>query len=375
MKYQNGSLRKKTRKSGEQVWEFRYRDASGSMRQRTLKQSEHSSAASAKIALQTLVFALNDPSKMNKTTPFGMVIERFIVEEKLREIAAQPEGAVTISGMSYSTALRYLSCFKCHLLPKWAEVPIEAIRPMDVQAWLKSIDSLANTTKGGIKALMHNLFERAMFWDLMEIQRNPIELVKVKGSSVRKKKKVILTVEQFHQLRNVLPEPYKTMVTFAICTGLRVSEVTGLRSEHIKNGALLVQASNYKGRIGAVKTQASGENEIPLHPDILRTRPDAWRGLVFESPEGGPYDGNTIQQQVLRPAGRALFGVDNLGWHSLRHTYRALLDETGTPPGVQQKLMRHANISTTMNVYGTSVMSSKREANNKVVEMVVGRLA
>jgi len=36
------------------------------------------------------------------------------------------------------------------------------------------------------------------------------------------------------------------------------------------------------------------------------------------------------------------------GWHTLRHSYRAWLDEAGAPLGVQQKLMRHANISTMM---------------------------
>ena len=80
-----------------------------------------------------------------------------------------------------------------------------------------------------------------MLWDLLPIQRNPIDLVRIKGSSVRKKKKLILTVEQFHALRDALSEPYRTMVTLAICTGLRVSEVTALRWEHIKDGELLVQ--------------------------------------------------------------------------------------------------------------------------------------
>jgi integrase len=39
--------------------------------------------------------------------------------------------------------------------------------------------------------------------------------------------------------------------------------------------------------------------------------------------------------------------------------------------GVQQKLMRHAQIATTMNVYGNSLMESKRAANSKVVQMVL----
>ena len=47
--------------------------------------------------------------------------------------------------------------------------------------------------------------------------------------------------------------------------------------------------------------------------------------------------------------------------------YRSWLDDTGAPVGVQQKLMRHAQISTTMNVYGNALMEAKREANTKVV--------
>ena len=33
--------------------------------------------------------------------------------------------------------------------------------------------------------------------------------------------------------------------------------------------------------------------------------------------------------------------------------------------GVQQKLMRHAQISTTMNVYGNALMEAKREAKHE----------
>ena len=39
--------------------------------------------------------------------------------------------------------------------------------------------------------------------------------------------------------------------------------------------------------------------------------------------------------------------------------------------GVQQKLMRHAQISTTMNVYGNALMESKREANSAVVSKLL----
>ena len=38
---------------------------------------------------------------------------------------------------------------------------------------------------------------------------------------------------------------------------------------------------------------------------------------------------------------------------------------------VQQELMRHASIQTTMNVYGQALSSTKRQANSKVVKLVL----
>ena len=34
-------------------------------------------------------------------------------------------------------------------------------------------------------------------------------------------------------------------------------------------------------------------------------------------------------------------GIGRIGWHTFRHTFRSLLDETGAPLKVQQELMRH----------------------------------
>ncbi|MGA2891126.1 MAG: hypothetical protein ABSE51_24175, partial [Terracidiphilus sp.] len=37
----------------------------------------------------------------------------------------------------------------------------------------------------------------------------------------------------------------------------------------------------------------------------------------------------------------------------------------------ERKLMRHAQVSTTMNIYGNALMGAKREANSKVVRMAL----
>ena len=58
---------------------------------------------------------------------------------------------------------------------------------------------------------------------------------------------------------------------------------------------------------------------------------------------------------------------------SLRHTYRSWLDSVGTPVGVQQRLMRHADIRTTMNIYGDAVTEDMRSAHEKIVRLAMPR--
>jgi integrase len=74
----------------------------------------------------------------------------------------------------------------------------------------------------------------------------------------------------------------------------------------------------------------------------------------------------------LKPAGEKV-SLQGIGWHTFRHTYRSLLDETEAPVRVQQKLMRHSNVATTMNVYGSASLKAKQQANSKVVQMVIAQ--
>jgi integrase len=380
-RYQKGSLRKVSRKSGADVWEYRFRnhaEPGNPIRQLTLRTLEYPTEAKALVRLQEDVLRINVPQAyraQNKPT-LGLVIDRFIKDERIEDIVKQKPGETTITdGLSYSTAAGYQSYLKRHIKPKWGGTPLAAVKAMEVKQWLESLP-LSPKTRGQVKALLHLLFEKAMLWGLIEVQRNPIELVKVKGSSRRQKKPQVLSREKFQELVTVLKEPYRTMAIVAMCTGMRISEVLALRWEHIdfKAGAMLVQQGVVNGRIGKVKTEASND-EIPLDPAfadvLLKLKGDRSEGLVFPSPvTGGCFYAGIIQRQILKPKGEGI-GITGLGWHSLRHTYRSLLDETGAPIGVQQKLMRHSNVATTMNVYGSASLKAKQQANSKVVQMVM----
>ena len=71
--------------------------------------------------------------------------------------------------------------------------------------------------------------------------------------------------------------------------------------------------------------------------------------------------------RVYQKAARAA-GIGGLGTHSLRHTYRSWLDSVGTPVGVQQELMRHTDVSTTMQ-YGEAFTDDMAKAPSKAVHL------
>jgi integrase len=66
-------------------------------------------------------------------------------------------------------------------------------------------------------------------------------------------------------------------------------------------------------------------------------------------------------------------GIGGVPTHTLRHSYRSWLDAVGTPIAVQQKLMRHSDIRTTMNLYGDVVTDEMAQAHSKVVGLALAQ--
>ena len=92
---------------------------------------------------------------------------------------------------------------------------------------------------------------------------------------------------------------------------------------------------------------------------------------IFANPATGmPYQSPSKQQRWIRPAGEAI-GIEGLGFHSLRHPYRSWPDSAGIAHGITKGLTRYSAISTTFNVYGRALSPEKRDANRKVVEMLL----
>jgi integrase len=366
-RYQYGSLQMKSRSKGPDVWELRFYDESGNRKTVTVGDIEkYPTKTSAQKAIQGLLLKINSdsPSTALHVTTFGAVVDRFTQDE-------MPD--------HHSTRVSYKSLLKNYIKPKWGDVHLGHMKPMAVEHWLNNL-TLASKTKSNIRSLMHSIWECALRWELIELQRNPMEIVRVKGGSKRKSRPGILSVTEFGTLLGFIPEPYKTMVVIAQCLGLRASEIMGLQWDDLdfKTMSVLIERGVVHGRVGDAKTEYS-RDRVPIDSllaEVLaqhRIKSGGEGSLwVFANPKTGkPYHQDSIQQTHLRDAGVKAELQFPVGWHTFRHTYRSLLDASGAPMTVQQQLMRHASIQTTMNVYGQAMPDSKRQANSKVVEMVL----
>ncbi len=175
------------------------------------------------------------------------------------------------------------------------------------------------------------------------------------------------------------------MGTTCATTGLRVSEVLGLKWEDInfQTGQADVLRSVVDGEAGRCKTEVS-QQPVPLD-EMTMGELQSWRKVTMYAADSDwvfaservfgkmPIWSNASLQKVLQPAAKRAGITKTIGWHTFRHTYSTLLSEHGDDVKVVQELMWHAKLSTTMEVYTHPRMEKKREAQSKVVDVLFGR--
>ena len=171
------------------------------------------------------------------------------------------------------------------------------------------------------------------------------------------------------------------MAVLSVCLGLRISESMALKWTDVDwiGGFLNVERGIVNRVVDDVKTDNS-RRSMKLNHELVSVL-QAWRqrtdfgandDWIFASPlKHGrlPYSYTGIWRELQRAAEKA--GIGHLGTHSFRHTYRSWLDAVGTPIAVQQKLMRHSDIRTTMNIYGTVVTDEMEIATSKVAGLAL----
>lgn len=187
---------------------------------------------------------------------------------------------------------------------------------------------------------------------------NVAQGVKVIRSSRISYKAPVPSKETIRALVDAAGENFKPRVIISALTGVRASELRGLRWQDIDfdQGFIHIrQRADAYGEMGEPKSRA-GYRDIPAGPMVLNAL-RRWRlicpkgelGLVFPNAKGGILDHANTKSAFSRLQERV--GV-KMRWHDLRHFAVSLWIEQGFTIKEVMTFAGHASVQMTMERYG-----------------------
>ena len=293
-----------------------------------------------------------------------------------------------------STAAIHHDNIRLHLKPALGRHLIQKLRPEHVQAFINK-QAKEDYTPASIRKQIEPLkqaLKQAVKNQL--IMRSPAEAVSL--PSPNQKEIEVLTIDEQKLLAPHIPNTtYGRAIRFILGTGLRASELCGLRWQDlngdiftIRQGAQFVKNieakegdSKHKLSVAPPKTKA-GRRTIPITPsmrtvleaqkraqkeDRMRAG-SAWLGatagqgkcFVFATELGTPMD-RTNLGRALR-ACLSVAGLRNRGIHALRHTFATNCVRAGIDLRTLSDMLGHTKVAFTMQLYVHSDLETKRKA-------------
>lgn len=200
---------------------------------------------------------------------------------------------------------------------------------------------------------------------------NPVrDTVVPKGKP--KAKVTAYSIDEVQAMLGVLGEPARTVVLVAALTGLRHAEIRGLKWQDIKGDELHVRRTVWGKHVGETKTLASAA-PVPLLPIVAKAleahRQTATSEYIFAGERcGRPMVLNNLLRRSILPA-LAKAKIKWSGWHAYRRGLASNLYALGVAPKVVQAILRHANVSTTLDLYIKTVDPQSQAAMRKLEEL------
>jgi integrase len=297
-----------------------------------------------------------------------------------------------------STAKGYRDIWQDHLKLLCEQVWLKDTRTYHVQGWLNQIGAgkLSRNTLKHVKSVISGIFTLAKQQDYFQGE-NPARDTAINPKAAEPQETYAYSLEEIQMILSLLPEPACTAFAVAAFMGLRHGEIQGLLWENYKNGELFVSRSIWNGRVTDPKTR-KGRAPVPVIRQLadrlelhsLRSRTSA-TGPIFANAVGKPLALNSVVNRVILPALNRCevcrkaesdhmtadhkFKRDHLlpewrGWHAARRGLGSNLYRLGVPDMVIQRILRHANVSTTATYYIKTAANDVREAMTRLENQI-----
>lgn len=186
-----------------------------------------------------------------------------------------------------------------------------------------------------------SIFEVAKKWGYVET--NPFKLVKkIKLPDLVP---CYFSKDELHKLFSEIHDlDFKDIVTVAVLTGLRISELTQLSWKHIDLDKQIIHILN----TDTFTTKSKRNRSLPINDQLLKVLQNrkyfSNHELVF-SKDDKPYRHEYISKRFKEYVNKANLN-SKLHFHSLRHTFASWLVQCGSSLYEVQKLLGHSDTRT-----------------------------
>ena len=297
-----------------------------------------------------------------------------------------------------STRKGYRDIWEDHLQPMCEQVWLKDARTYHVQRWLNQIATakLSRNTLKHIKSVVSGIFTLAKQQDYFQGE-NPARDTTIDPRASEPQETYAYSLEELQTIISLLPEPAATAFAVAAFMGLRHGEIQGLLWENYRDDEIYVSRSIWNGRVTDPKTR-KGRAPIPVIR-LLAERLEMHRlrcgnprsGPIFANAVGKPLSLTSVVNRVILPAlnrcehcakGESTHARADPpykrdesipkwhGWHAARRGLGSNLYRLGVPEVVIQRILRHANVSTTASYYIKSAADDVRNAMAKLENQI-----
>lgn len=263
------------------------------------------------------------------------------------------------SNIAHNTAKGYLPA-KNRAISRFCGTPIKSITPAQISAHIKEFARTHADKTVRTQLMVYNLiFKYAVANDYVLI--NAARDLSI-PNNLKKTKRKPPSSEDIQRVKDSTECTLGMVAYWAMYTGLRRGELLALRWEDvdpIKRTININKAIYYHNNIPVLKstkTEASTA-AIPILDALFNKVKFKKKGIIFHNEKGEYYKESEF---------RSLWNIYckesgiTATLHQFRHCFATMLFEAGIPPQEAQVLLRHAQISTTMDIY-TDIRENKRQ--------------
>ncbi|QPD00384.1 site-specific integrase [Qipengyuania soli] len=264
-----------------------------------------------------------------------------------------------------ATLHSYRGHVKNHIEPKIGHLLLKELSAPNVRDFLDAM--LQDSTRAMAKKCLTTL--RSIISAAQErglVQHNVARDVKLRRADRHAPDRVFPTKAEIKALLTGAPERHKPIIMTALLTGMRMSELRGLKWSAIdfdRNVITVKERADRYCEMGACKSKTS-RREIPFGPELKKVLegwhpscPSGALDLVFPNGVGNIETHSNIYNRIFKPLMLKCGIVDGegaprLSLHAMRHAAASLFIEQGWPPKKIQTMLGHSSITMTYDVYG-----------------------